>query len=247
MTPRSCSSSIHASAHAEPGGGDGDPARGECARAAQEETPVRTRRSGVPGAARPSGCRTDARKGFLRVAGDGRSRNPQGLRNRRRGRRAVPSPCDRPDPEDRTRDLRHQQGRHQVQQYTQPDVPRPGQRPSRVRAAFEELLAASRALSDSGRPADAAETLARATALVRGPLAEGTESRGIELERDRFQERRVSAQEELYALEVSLGQGERHLPELVRLISEHPLRERPHALLMRTLADSGRQVEALDA
>ncbi|MFF0449977.1 BTAD domain-containing putative transcriptional regulator [Streptomyces sp. NPDC004609] len=112
---------------------------------------------------------------------------------------------------------------------------------------FEELFAASRALSESGRPADAAETLARATALVRGPLAEGTESRGIELERVRFQERRLSAQEELYALEVSLGQGERHLPELVRLINEHPLRERLHALLMRTLADSGRQVEALNA
>ncbi|MFJ4841905.1 BTAD domain-containing putative transcriptional regulator [Streptomyces sp. NPDC088746] len=112
---------------------------------------------------------------------------------------------------------------------------------------FEELFAASRALSESGRPADAAETLARAIALARGPLAEGTESRGIELERDRFQERWFSAQEELYALEVSLGQGERHLPELVRLINEHPLRERLHALLMRTLADSGRQVEALDA
>ncbi|MFC8227522.1 BTAD domain-containing putative transcriptional regulator [Streptomyces sp. NPDC057287] len=112
---------------------------------------------------------------------------------------------------------------------------------------FEELFAAARALSDSGRPADAAETLARATALARGPLAEGTESRGIELERDRFQERRLAAEEELYALEVSLGQGERHLPELVRLINVHPLRERLHALLMRTLADSGRQVEALDA
>ncbi|MER6915230.1 BTAD domain-containing putative transcriptional regulator [Streptomyces sp. NPDC000594] len=112
---------------------------------------------------------------------------------------------------------------------------------------FEELFASARALSGSGRTADAAETLARAVALVRGPLAEGTEGRGIELERDRFQERLLSAREELYALEVSLGRGERHLPELVRLIGEHPLRERPHALLMRTLADSGRQVEALHA
>ncbi|MEW2121769.1 BTAD domain-containing putative transcriptional regulator [Streptomyces sp. NPDC005474] len=112
---------------------------------------------------------------------------------------------------------------------------------------FEELFAASRALIESGRPEDAAETLARAIALARGPLAEGIESRGIELERDRFQERRLSAQEELYALEVSIGQGERHLPDLMRLIDEHPLRERLHALLMRTLAGSGRQVEALDA
>ncbi|MFF2134376.1 BTAD domain-containing putative transcriptional regulator [Streptomyces sp. NPDC058193] len=40
--------------------------------------------------------------------------------------------------------------------------------------------------------------------------------------------------------------GEAHLPELVRLNAVHPLRERRTPLL-RTLADSGREVEALDA
>jgi DNA-binding SARP family transcriptional activator/tetratricopeptide (TPR) repeat protein len=111
---------------------------------------------------------------------------------------------------------------------------------------FEELFASARTFKRSGKPAAAAEALTRATALWRGPLAEDTGGPGIELERDRLAEQQLIALEELYALGLVLGRGPEHVPQLLRLAAEHPQREHLHGLLMRSLAQSGRQIEALD-
>ncbi|MFB7895742.1 BTAD domain-containing putative transcriptional regulator [Streptomyces xiamenensis] len=111
---------------------------------------------------------------------------------------------------------------------------------------FEELCARARTLRDAGRPAEAIDALGRAVGLWRGDLVEGTDGPGIELERDRLTERLVAAEEEMYGLGLRLGRGAEHVPELVRLTSQYPQRERLHGLLMRSLAQSGRQTEALD-
>ncbi|MFR9725302.1 BTAD domain-containing putative transcriptional regulator [Streptomyces sp. MS19] len=111
---------------------------------------------------------------------------------------------------------------------------------------FEELLAAARSFKNEDKPARAAEALTRATALWRGPLAEDTMGPGIELERDRLAEQQLIALEESHALGLDLGHGPEHVPELVRLAAEHPQREHLHGLLMRALARSGRQIEALN-
>ncbi|MFD5316087.1 BTAD domain-containing putative transcriptional regulator [Streptomyces sp. NPDC127098] len=111
---------------------------------------------------------------------------------------------------------------------------------------FEQLLATARAARAGGRADTASEALTEATALWRGPLAEGIGGPGIELERDRLAEQQLIAFEDLYALGLLLGRGPDSVPELVRLAAEHPQRERLHGLLMRALAQSGRQIEALD-
>ncbi|MDT0307369.1 BTAD domain-containing putative transcriptional regulator [Streptomyces sp. DSM 44917] len=111
---------------------------------------------------------------------------------------------------------------------------------------FERLLAEARASRGNGDTAGASVALARATALWRGPLAEGTGGPGIELERDRLTEQQLIALEELYTLRLLLGRGPENVPELVRLAAEHPHRERLHGLLMRALAQSGRQIEAME-
>ncbi|GGZ90881.1 BTAD domain-containing putative transcriptional regulator [Streptomyces echinoruber] len=113
-------------------------------------------------------------------------------------------------------------------------------------AEFEQLIAHAQDLREKGGLEEAARTLTRAIGLWRGVYAEGVEGPGAELERERLAERLLVAREDLYALDIELGRGERHLAELTRLTARHPLRERPHALLMRVLARSGRQAEALD-
>ncbi|MGW3296470.1 AfsR/SARP family transcriptional regulator [Streptomyces xiamenensis] len=111
---------------------------------------------------------------------------------------------------------------------------------------FEQSLARARALREAGDPAEAVVALTRATSLWRGPLAEGLSGPGIELERERMAERRVSAYEELYAAGLRLGRGGQYIPELARLAARHPQREGLHALLMRALVQAGRPTEALE-
>lgn len=64
-------------------------------------------------------------------------------------------------------------------------------------------------------------------------------------EAQRLEELRVRAREALAERRLTLGGAEEAITELVALVDDEPLRERPRALLMQALAANGRRAEAL--
>jgi len=113
---------------------------------------------------------------------------------------------------------------------------------------FESLVTAGRTERERGRFDASAALLREALGLVRGfPLAELGDDDQARYERERVEEVRLVAEEEL--VEAQLGQG-RHrelIPELQAAVSAQPLRERSWGQLMVALYRSGRQAEALAA
>jgi len=100
-------------------------------------------------------------------------------------------------------------------------------------ARFERLLREARAAETAARTA---ELLRQALSLVRGPafadLADETFARP---EAMRLDELRVTAVEERIEAELASGAHAEVIGDLEALVAEHPLRERPRALLMRAL------------
>ena len=113
-----------------------------------------------------------------------------------------------------------------------------------------DLLRFERLVSEAARaaPDAASELLREALALWRGsPLADVADEPFAQTEIPRLDELRVRALE--LRLEADLGRG-RHadvVGETEALVREHPLRERPRAVLMRALYGAGRHAEALEA
>ncbi len=108
---------------------------------------------------------------------------------------------------------------------------------------FERLVAEARVQE----PARAAEQLREALALWRGgPLAELDSVSFARGERARLQEQRLGALEQRIEADLALGHHAELVPELERLVREHPLRERLRGQLMLALYRSGRQAEALE-
>ncbi|NUR86421.1 MAG: AfsR/SARP family transcriptional regulator, partial [Nonomuraea sp.] len=88
-------------------------------------------------------------------------------------------------------------------------------------------------------------TLREALDLWRGPaLADVREAAYAGGQADRLEELRLAAREDLYEAELHLPESE-PVAGLRDLVTAHPLRERPRALLMRALHAAGRQAEAL--
>ena len=111
---------------------------------------------------------------------------------------------------------------------------------------FTSHVAAADDAVRAGDPAEAAGLLAAALALWRGPALAGLHSpvlRGIAVQ---FDERRLSAMETRFDLELRLGRHRQLVDELSELVDANPLRERLRALLMLALYRSGRQADALD-
>ncbi|MQA81103.1 MAG: tetratricopeptide repeat protein [Streptosporangiales bacterium] len=105
---------------------------------------------------------------------------------------------------------------------------------------------------DKGFVDKAAELLRYALSSWRGPvLAEltGSDITGSSLTTGaaRLEELRLTIAEEWADVELGRGGHRAVSGELRALVAEHPLRERLRARLMRALAESGRQSEALDA
>jgi predicted ATPase/DNA-binding SARP family transcriptional activator len=110
---------------------------------------------------------------------------------------------------------------------------------------FAELVAAGCAEPD----ASAAEALLTdALALVRGPpLQELPDDHRAGAERDRLEELRAAAEEELADRRLAQGRHSEVLPALHAAVAADPLRERAWGQLMVALYRCGRQAEALAA
>ena len=109
---------------------------------------------------------------------------------------------------------------------------------------FQELVAETRGLE----PAAAARSLRQALSMWRGsPLAELEGQPFVQRERLRLEEMRLAALEERIEADLKLGRNAELVPELERLVAEHPLRERLRGQLMLALYLSGRQAEGLEA
>lgn len=113
---------------------------------------------------------------------------------------------------------------------------------------FTQLAGAGRVALDAGRPAEAASLLGEALDLWRGPAYAGFEETPFgRSEAQRLEELRTNAGEDRWAAEVDAGRFAGAIPELERLVSEHPWRERAWAILVLALCRTGRQGDALGA
>jgi DNA-binding SARP family transcriptional activator len=113
---------------------------------------------------------------------------------------------------------------------------------------FEALVGQGRQALNAGNFDRAAEVLAEALALWRGPaLADVPLSELVTAEAGRLEETRLSALELRIEADLGCGEHAQLVPELRRLVSDHPLREGLWSLLMRALDAAGRRAEALSA
>ena len=113
---------------------------------------------------------------------------------------------------------------------------------------FEELLAQAHRATDSGDHDFASRTLREAEALWRGrPLADLESKPFAQIEVERLAEMRLVAAEGRIDADLALGRHHRLVPELERMVAEHPLRERVRGQAMLALYRSGRQADALAA
>ena len=112
---------------------------------------------------------------------------------------------------------------------------------------FDSLAADGRRALEDGDAPRAAQLLAAALALWRGPpLEEFSYEPFAQREIGRLEEARLAAVEDRIDAELASGRGSELVPELEMLVSEHPLRERLIASLMVALYRAGRQSAALD-
>ena len=112
---------------------------------------------------------------------------------------------------------------------------------------FERDVAAGR-VRLAADPCGAAELLAGALALWRGPaLADVAEAGFARAPAARLNELRLAAIEDRVDAALATGDGAGFVPELEALSLAHPLRERLTGQLIRVLRDAGRPAEALTA
>ena len=102
---------------------------------------------------------------------------------------------------------------------------------------FERLCRDGHEALAAGQHRQAAATLREALKLWRGQaLAEFAAEPFAAANAARLEELRLGALENRIEADMALGEHARQVGELEALAAEHPLRERPHALLMRALA-----------
>jgi DNA-binding SARP family transcriptional activator/Tfp pilus assembly protein PilF len=113
---------------------------------------------------------------------------------------------------------------------------------------FEALVREGRRAYAAGDPEQAAAQLAEALALWYGsPLADVPATMLVETEAERLAELRLDAAELRIKAELACGSHAQVIPDLRRLLADHPLREGLWLLLMQALDGAGRHAEALDA
>ena len=113
---------------------------------------------------------------------------------------------------------------------------------------FEMLLQAARAELADGHPTRARAVLSDALIQWRGtPYIDAEGAAFADAERVRLEELRLAATEDLAEAELLAGAAAAAVPELERLVTAEPGRERAWSLLMRCLYALGRQHDALVA
>ncbi|MFJ8794216.1 BTAD domain-containing putative transcriptional regulator [Streptomyces sp. NPDC102462] len=110
---------------------------------------------------------------------------------------------------------------------------------------FERDMQTAERRFSKARYTEARELLKRALEHWSGPPLGGLPGPLAHSERSRLTELRLLCQERALEADMRLGQHQRVVPELIRLTSEHPLRERLRQLLMVALYQGDRQAEAL--
>ena len=113
---------------------------------------------------------------------------------------------------------------------------------------FQDLAADGRRALVRGEPRTAADLLAAALHLWRGPLlADLSDVAALEPERARLEALRLTAMEDRVEADLALGGHTWLVGEVERLVSDHPFRERLWGQLMVALYRSGRQADGLQA
>src|ERR671928_254484 len=111
---------------------------------------------------------------------------------------------------------------------------------------FERLAVRGRTALAAGDAATAAQELAAALALWRGPpLADLAWEEFAQAEVLRLEELHLATLEDRIDADLALGRHAALVAELERLVAEHPFRERLRAQLMLALYRAGRQADAL--
>ena len=112
---------------------------------------------------------------------------------------------------------------------------------------FEAMVRDGRQVFGSGDAQGAARQLTEALALWYGrPLADVRATPLVEAEAERLAELRLGALELRIAAELACGDHDQAVPEIRRLLADHPLREGLWLQLMRALDGAGRHAEALE-
>ena len=114
-------------------------------------------------------------------------------------------------------------------------------------AQFVGLVTEGRQALAAGAPDRAVELLTEALELWRGPaLADVPATALVAAEADRLGQSRLEALELRAEASLACGRFAEVLPEVRRLLADHPLQEKLWALQMRALYGAGRQAEALE-
>jgi predicted ATPase/DNA-binding SARP family transcriptional activator len=112
---------------------------------------------------------------------------------------------------------------------------------------FEELLAQTRGALRDGEVRGAADAVAAALALWRGPALQGlTGTAWFSAKARRLETLRVDALEEQFEVALALGEHRELTPALASALADNPFRERLWGQLMLALYRSGRQADALE-
>ncbi|MFI9008441.1 BTAD domain-containing putative transcriptional regulator [Actinosynnema sp. NPDC053489] len=110
---------------------------------------------------------------------------------------------------------------------------------------FEDQAAQGQTALAAGRYEEAARQLRAALRLWRGPALTGVSEHLADAEAPRLEEARIAALESRIEADLALGRHAQLLPELTRLVHQHPLQERFRAQLMTTFYRCDRQADAL--
>jgi DNA-binding SARP family transcriptional activator len=111
---------------------------------------------------------------------------------------------------------------------------------------FEAQATKGRQLLAAGKPRAARDAFTESLALWRGPaLADLLDERFSQTTATRLEDERLDVLEGRIDAELALGQHAAVVPELERLVTEHPYRERFWYLLLLSLYRAGRQADAL--